>query len=44
MVVIRERLEPEGNRDKQLQLLKCDGYAYSNDDVCTGNIAAAPPG
>jgi len=28
MVVIRERLEPEGNRDKQLQLFKCDGYAY----------------
>jgi len=28
MVVVRERLEPEGNRDKQLQLFTCDGYAY----------------
>jgi hypothetical protein len=28
MVVIRERLEPEGNRAKQLRLFKCDGYVY----------------
>lgn len=42
MVVIRERLDPEGNRSDQLTLMQVDGYAYqliaTNSDLSPADV------